>query len=308
MTHLRIDIAFPYFVTEIRSAYGRLTINFNHHVLQFCRVFGLRLMIVDRRPYLDDPKTPTDSPPAYDTLEEVHLEKPKFSDGSLSSSSSTTVSPTSRSFGVKAKSKPSKNWFKFSSSKVRTSREVLTTVNGLILGLVKEHASNTSASIGILKSCADACAKHNTNFSEVLQRKYIEDHTPLYWLIVKRSPVRHLQLEDNQNPDLLNSFISYASPLKDETIKDIRLACLATSDQKLFQRLRQLPEIGRISSVDQMLLGSSASPDEIEVEDIHANGEMFAAEFVIPEFHKRMVVSKEIVLEFIARRAFHLPS
>ncbi len=266
-------------------------------------------MIVDKRTY--DPTTPTDAPPSYDSLEKVHLElkeKPK-SDGS-SSSLSQPVTVSSESFGspelktIKGKFKPSKNWFNFSASNARTSREVHTTVLRLIRELVKEHTSSTLAGTGILKSCVDACAKHNMQISELLQQKYIEDHTPLYWVIVKRLPDGQPQLEDSQGPDLLSAFIEYASPLKNETIKDIRLACLATSDQKLFQRLKQSPEIGRLSSMDQMLLGANAPPDEIEVEEFSANGEMFVAEFVISQFHKRMVVSKEIVLEFIARRPF----
>ena len=266
---------------------------------------------MDKRTY--DPTTAADAPPSYDSLEDVHLElKKKFKSDGSSSSLTQPFTASSGSFGSpvpkknKGKFKPSHFWFNSSASNARSSREVHTTVLRLIRELVKEHTSSTLASAGILKSCVDACAKHDMQLSELLQQKYIEDHTPLYWVIVKRLPDGHPQPEeeDGQGPDLLSAFIEYASPLKEETINDIRLACLATSDQKLFQRLKQLPEIGRLSSVDQMLLGANAPPDEIEIEEMSANGEMFAAEFVIPQFHKRMVVSKAIVLEFIARRLF----
>jgi len=102
-------------------------------------------------------------------------------------------------------------------------------------------------------------------------------------------------------PDLLSALISYASPLKADTITDLRLACLATSDQALFQRLRLSPEFAPVSGSDQVLLGMTIPPDDINVEDLPGEAGAFAVDFVIPHFHKRMVVSKEITLEFIAR-------
>lgn len=134
-----------------------------------------------------------------------------------------------------------------------------------------------------------------------MQTKFIEDHTPFYWAIVKRLPDGHHDVEESQGPDLISALISYASPLNPETIREIRLACLATSDQKLFQRLRLTPDFHSVSGVEQMLLGVSTPLDEIEVEDVSPDGGAFAMDFVIPHFHKRMVVSKQIALEFIAR-------
>jgi hypothetical protein len=50
-----------------------------------------------------------------------------------------------------------------------------------------------------------------------------------------------------------------------------------------------------------MLLGVKIPVDEIEVDEISSDEDAFAANFVIPQFQKRMAISKLIPLEFIAR-------
>ena len=167
--------------------------------------------------------------------------------------------------------------------------------------MVQEQYSSFPAATGILQSCADACATHSLSLSSILQEKSIENHTPLYWAIVKRLPDEHHQVEDSSGPDLLSALLSYSAPLSPDTITDVRRACLATCDQRLFQRLRLSPEFAPVSGVDQMLLGGTIPPDNIEVEDVPGDGGEFMVTFEVLHFHKRMVVSKEISLEFIAR-------
>jgi hypothetical protein len=72
----------------------------------------------------------------------------------------------------------------------------------------------------------------------------------------------------------------------------------------LFQRLRLSPEFSPVSGSDQVLLGMTIPPDDIDVEDLPGEAGAFAVDIVIPHFHKRMVVSKKITLEFIARSKF----
>ena len=263
-------------------------------------------MIIEKQPLPDDPTHP-DAPPSYDDVRGYFPEKRRLDDQPIASSSSSTplkspalpTSPSSAS-SIRDKGKGrANNWFNFAAA--RTTREVRTTVLGLVRDLIQEQMSNSPAATGILQSCSDACTAHQVSFSELLQEKSIEEHTPLYWAIVKRLPDHHHEVEETQGPDLISALISYASPLNPETIREVRLACLATSDQKLFQRLRMSPEFSAISGVDQMLLGVTIPPDDIEVEDVSADGGAFAATFVIPHFHKRMVVSKKIELDFIAR-------
>ena len=195
------------------------------------------------------------------------------------------------------------SWFNFAASSSRTIREVRITVLGLIRDLVQEQYSTSfPAATGILRSCADACTTHSLSLSSILQEKSIENHTPLYWAIVKRLPDEHHQVEDASGPDLLSVLLSYSAPLSPDTISDVKRACLAACDQHLFQCLRLSPEFAPVSGVDQILLGGSIPLDNIEVEeDSPGDGGEFMVTFEIPHFHKRMMVSKEIGLEFIAR-------
>lgn len=256
-------------------------------------------MIVDKAPLPDDP-TPSEAPPSYDTLgsQQIHVEKrlQSISDPSLyprSPVSPIAKSPSS-SKGLKDRGKTG-NWFNFGAS--RTTREVRSTVLRLIRDVVREQDAPGGMSLSILESCAEACAGHSLSLPTLLQEKSIENHTPLYWAIVKRVP----DGDDSGVPDLLTSLMSFASPLTPETISDIRHACLLTSDQLLFQRLRMSPEFSPLSGTDEMLLGGSIPPDDITVEDISGDEGAFAANFEIVHFQKRMLVSKHIELEFIAR-------
>jgi hypothetical protein len=287
-------------------------------------------MIIDKQPLPDD-LTPSDAPPSYDTLgsagpqgQGFRLEKTSL----IGQAGPSTPGPSPHSYPptphqapplpLKSPLSPSSsissstkgkaraaNWFNFTeSSESRTSREVRSTVLRLVRDLIQEHISSSPAATGILQSCAEACSTHSLSLSSILQEKSIEDHTPLYWAIVKRLPDQHQDVEETLGPDLISALISYASPLNADTIKDLRLACLATSDQPLFQRLRLSPEFSPVSGSDQVLLGMTIPPDDIDVEDLPGEAGAFAVDIVIPHFHKRMVVSKKITLEFIARSKF----
>lgn len=263
-------------------------------------------MIVDKKSPPEDP-TPPDAPPSYETLDLASTgfqdSKATLESPSPSSSRAPDLAPVPKSTSrpgssSKGKGRANTSWFNFSAS--RTAREVRTTVLGLVRDLVRYQHHNPTASVRILESCADACSSYSLSFSSLLQEKSIESHTPLYWAIVKRPPDIN---EDSsaQIPDLLTALLSYSTPLTLGTISEVRLACLLTSDQLLFQRLRLSPEFSPLSGTDEMLLGGTIPPDEISVEDIPGDEGSFAVDFEIPHFQRRMNVSKEIVLEFIAR-------
>jgi hypothetical protein len=262
-------------------------------------------MIVDKAFLPDDP-TPFEAPPSYDTVgshkihHDVTEKRLQPIPAPLTSASTYPRSPVSpiakspsSSKSLKDKGKTS-NWFNFGAS--RTTREVRSTVLRLIRDLVREQHAPGGTALSILESYAEACAGHSLSLPALLQEKSIENHTPLYWAVVKRVPDG-----DSSVPDLLTSLISFASPLTPETISDIRHACLLTSDQLLFQRLRMSPEFSPLSGTDEMLLGGLIPPDDITVEDIPGDEGSFAANFEIVHFQKRMLISKHIELEFIAR-------
>ena len=227
-----------------------------------------------------------------------------------STQKSHTRSPSLSSVGS-VKGKKSSGWFSFSSSAPsKTPHEVRSTVLGLVRDLVQDHSSGSPAALGILQSCADACTSHSVSFSAILQEKFIENHTPLYWAIVKRT---HGPSEDDEgrgggsemkDDDLISALLSHISPLNPDTILDLRMACMATSDQAMFQQLRRSPRFASISMSDQILMGGSPSPDDVTLEIGPGDKGAFTVDCIVAQFHKRMMVSKEIVLDFIARSTY----
>ncbi|KAJ7879911.1 hypothetical protein B0H14DRAFT_2707847 [Mycena olivaceomarginata] len=227
---------------------------------------------------LDTDSTPIDAPPSYEAAaagsssvpapapaDTKRLPISPLGSGSSLASSSLRAPPANTS------------WFNFASS---TTRQVRATVLGLVRDLVKLDPSDHSVvAISILKSCADAT---------VLQEKSVEGHTPcksrVYWAI---SP------EPQDHTDLLTAILSLSTPLTAATMSDVRLACLLTSDQVLFQRLR--------TQQDAMLLDATIPPDDICVENVDGVEGAFIVDFAVVRFLKRMLVSKSVVLDFIAR-------
>lgn len=294
-------------------------------------------MPVEKHALPNDSQSPTvEEPPAYESLSPARTDQattrlipPITHTTSAISNSTGSPQPPFRGIGSTQKShtrshssssvsnvkeKKSTGWFGFSSSasSSKTPHEVRSTVLGLVRDLVQDHSSGSPAALGILQSCADACTSHSVSFSAILQENFIENHTPLYWAIVKRT---NRSSEDDgggggggseMKDDLVSTLLSYISPLSPDTILDLRMACMATSDQVMFQRLRRSPRFASISKSDQILLGGSPSPDDVTVEIGPGDKGAFAVDCIVAQFHKRMMVSKEIVLDFIARSTLTL--
>ena len=118
-----------------------------------------------------------------------------------------------------------------------------------------------------------------------------------------RLPDEHYQVEDALGTDLVFGLLSYSAPLSPDTMSDVKRACLVTCDDRLFQRLRVSPEIAPVSGVNQMLSRGVITHDIIGVKKDSCSGDggEFTMTLEVPHFHKRMVVSKRIRLEFIAQ-------
>ncbi|KAJ7043692.1 hypothetical protein C8F04DRAFT_727201 [Mycena alexandri] len=261
-------------------------------------------MILNDKPVESVEGTPLDAPPSYEASGSAQPAPNAFSDSkrpppipiaSVASGSSSFAS--SSSSGLKS-APASTSWFNFASP---TVRQVRTTVLGLVRDLVKLQPSDHSVvAISILKSCADACTSNGMSINTILQEKSVEGHTPLYWAIVKRPAESHP--EEPQAEDLLTTLLTLSTPLSAATMSDVRLACLLTSDQALFQRLRNSPEFAPLSPTDEMLLDATIPPDDITVENVSGGDEgAFIMDFAVVRFQKRMLVSKSVVLDFIAR-------
>ncbi|KAH0825820.1 hypothetical protein J3R83DRAFT_8827, partial [Lanmaoa asiatica] len=170
----------------------------------------------------------------------------------------------------------------------RTSKQVRQTVLALIRDLVLNAESPN-----LLGSCSDACRTYGLDLSALLQEPSIEHHSAIYWAIL------------NRRDTLLPSLLVHAAPLSQSTISDIRLACLATSNQHLFQSLRcqrepftkQMTPLS--TSADALVLGSMPT-DEVSIREMDGQG-AFVAEMQINLWQKRMRVSGRVSVEFIAR-------
>jgi len=87
-------------------------------------------------------------------------------------------------------------------------------------------------------------------------------------------------------------------------LSEIRVACLTTANQPLFQALRcqSKPFVKKTmpsQGTDAILLGS-IPPDEVSVREVEREG-AFEAEIRINLWQKRMLVSGKVGIEFIAR-------
>ncbi|KAJ7197684.1 hypothetical protein C8J57DRAFT_1105480 [Mycena rebaudengoi] len=250
---------------------------------------------------LDVEPAPSEAPPSYEASGST-LPVPLASYDSkrrTPPASPLAISPAASSSGSRSPA-AAPSWFNFASP---TTRQVRATVLGLVKDLVKlPQSDQTSVAINILKSCADACAANGLSISTILQEKSVEGHTPIYWAIIKR-PAEPLE-EDSAAADLLTTLLSLSSPLTPATTSDVRLACLLTSDQALFQRLRSSPEFAPPNATDEILLDVTLPPDEISVQNVSGEAGQegaFVVDFSIVRFQKRLLIGKCIVLEFIAR-------
>ncbi|KAF7308764.1 hypothetical protein MKEN_01075500 [Mycena kentingensis (nom. inval.)] len=242
---------------------------------------------------------PLDAPPAY----EESTTQPVAGPSRYPADTKHQPAQVNASSPPKTPQSTAGSWFGFASP---ATRQVRTTVLGLVRDLVKTPADETNSAVAtsILKSCAEACSANGLSLSALLQEKSIEGHTAIYWAIVKRPAVATTSADASppSSLDLLTALLSLAAPLTADTISDIRLACLLTSDQALFQRLRSsAPDFSPLSPTDQLLLDASSPPDSILVENTPHDEFAFGVDFTIVRFQTRMRVSKCVELDFIAR-------
>ncbi|KAF5332975.1 hypothetical protein D9758_018282 [Tetrapyrgos nigripes] len=186
--------------------------------------------------------------------------------------------------------------------KEREIKEAREWVIGHINDLVRQtHTYDLEACNSILGACTEACSlTPPLNLSDILQVRFIDDHTPFYWSIIHRPAKARLI------PDLLVALLKFGSPISNTTRADIRHACLTLHDQELFQHLRSSRRF-MPRRIPEISINGKIPIDEIRVQEIPGADAVFRVDFEIPQFLKRMYLEREVSLEFIAhRRAWHL--
>ncbi|KAH9922096.1 uncharacterized protein B0H18DRAFT_1121113 [Fomitopsis serialis] len=149
----------------------------------------------------------------------------------------------------------------------------------------------------VLKGCTDACRVYGLSLAALLQEPSIEGHTPIYWAVVKCGPGPQTTFTH----ELLATFLSCAAPLTETALADIRLACLENPDQELFQWIRRSRAMTPLFGAAEVLFSGAVPEDEVFVEELPGENDMFVGHFRILMFQKRMRVLKHVGLEFIAR-------
>lgn len=264
-------------------------------------------MILPSPPSLIDDELPPDAPPAYDDVPTAPGPTLMDEKSELAPSSSSTWLAASPTSAVSAKSPTSPgsadslwSWIP-SPSRTRATAEVKATIIGLLRELIKRGETGPPAK-SILHSCHEVSRAYRLSLSSLLQERCIEGHSALYWAVIKRPKGKELRTD--RDTDVLGAFLTYGAPLSPAALSEVRLACLQTADQALFQQLRQTSMFAPLSGKDDMLLSSSTARDDVYVEDV-ASEDAFAVRFRVPLFQQRLRVSKHINLEFIARGEFH---
>ncbi|KAI0740851.1 hypothetical protein C8Q76DRAFT_709217 [Earliella scabrosa] len=226
----------------------------------------------------------SDAPPSYESLQELLRPLP------AADKTPSTPSPTKSPDGPAPHDPSAGEWI---FTRNRRAADIRKTVLEVLRDLVKKPDTHNACTL--LDACAAACTTNKQSLSTLLQEKSIESHTPLYWSIINKPACF------DDGPDLISLLISHAVPLTAATVDDVRLACLHTSDNALFQRLRSSSEFAPLSGKEEIVAGGSKSMDVITVENPEHDDTAFVVRFRVPMFQKRMRVSEEVRLEFIAK-------
>lgn len=175
----------------------------------------------------------------------------------------------------------------------------------------------------IITSCA--AALQAAEFSNLIQKPNIEDHTVLYWTIV------------NNRREALWEFTKFISKFSPACSSDLHLACMIVNDYDLFMQLKLGDNVDRkcmvhnvlrvcylthhvLSAEDESLRcmlncprdeinvswhGSSkvnCPPDDLQVHEGHGMGEnYFFVRFVFRMFQKRLCIRQKLAVEFVAQ-------
>ncbi|KAG1898028.1 uncharacterized protein F5891DRAFT_982211 [Suillus fuscotomentosus] len=163
------------------------------------------------------------------------------------------------------------------------------------LSLIHEIISSPGLAVSsvapIIKSCAAALSA--AEFSKLLQKRNIENHTALYWAIV------------NNRREALLEFVKFIPKFSRACSADLRLACMAVNDHGSFMLLH----LGDsdVNSKDRSLRHMLGCPqDDIQVHegdflsvDSHENN--FFVHFVFRMFQKRLRIARKLEVEFVAQ-------
>lgn len=256
---------------------------------------------------LENVPTPLDPPPDYAFATTSNTERPASAPPPLLVNAE--AGPSTGSLRLPSVRRPpispgkAKGWFRLlpGPQDIR-EKEVRATVLGLVRELVRQPYDD--AALSILDSCAEACADIGIPLSSVLQERSIEGRTPLYWATVKLAGPSADAATTGERA-LVTALAAHCMPLTHSTISEVRLACIAASDNALYQEFRGMEGFGVMSGADRMIMGEEyeAPVDRVVVEDVAEDPTAFVASVSFPLFQRRMRAGGKVGCAFIARGA-----
>jgi hypothetical protein len=191
----------------------------------------------------------------------------------------------------------------------KTAKQVRGTTQSLLRDLLSQPLPSEHEWLSVLTRCAEACKAQGLNFSALLQEPFVEGHLPVYWAVLKRQspavPVKADHTTPTFDPYVIVLAILDASmPLNAMSVAQVRLACVAASDNELLVWLGQRYEgITQRPPTDKMLLAGAV--DSVTVDELRSDDGAFTVHFTLARrFLARMHVSKLAQVEFIARGVF----
>ncbi|KAI0048623.1 hypothetical protein FA95DRAFT_1025259 [Auriscalpium vulgare] len=233
------------------------------------------------------PKISIDIPPAYQT--------------DAKSPSATGSSPSTARSPAQGCQSPGRR---------RKSKNIRATVHDFLREcLTQQSPWSEEQCRAMLAQCAELCKGSKLDVSELIQEPFIEGRVLVYWAILKRSWQEGASSSDPAAADGLTMALlaeSERTGIAPQTIEDVRHACVALSDDALFQRVRRRFHAfsPTLSGAEKMLLRSNGvSTDFVDtayvVEGL-GDGTTFSASLELPLFQLRMRVVKKLSVEFIA--------
>ncbi|KAJ7638385.1 hypothetical protein FB45DRAFT_1023181 [Roridomyces roridus] len=168
----------------------------------------------------------------------------------------------------------------FRKKKRPTATEIPKTIFADVRLALQPDSGSVDERIALLKHCAELSAQYSArdiNFASLLQQLDFHGHTALYWAIVNNPG-------PEEGPfDLVGTVVRFSGPLN------------------RFTDGRGTKGFGALPEEDRFLLNTLVPPEEIKLDLMEGPDQPFSVKFKIPMYKKRMMLARQIKLEFIAR-------
>ncbi|KAG2041705.1 hypothetical protein BDR03DRAFT_1088934 [Suillus americanus] len=170
------------------------------------------------------------------------------------------------------------------------SKEQIKQIRTTVLSLIRDMVTAPDFIPSSVGPIIDACATSlpAAEFTALLQGSNIAGHTPLYWAIV------------NNRPEALSALNKFITTYTCDSLEDVRLACMATSNHAWFTSLK-LTSTSRCRKGWLLNRSLGYPADDIQVYHEGNLQNQFTSKMQIMMFQKRIRVAQEIYVELIAQ-------